>query len=122
MGVAVFFSYIIAKRHRKFNYSFLEYWVRGNREFGSYFQFLYDYNIGKQVRIYQMFPLIRERRKKRIREYTDASMEMTKAEVRLMVGADAASTILLWWQKRGCTRICGGPRHSIIRHRAAITS
>ena len=96
MGVVIFFSYIVAKKHRKFNYGFFEYWVRGNREFGSYFQFLYDYNIGKQVRIYQMFPLINKKRKERIAEYIDASQKMTNVEVRLMIGADAASTLLLF--------------------------
>ncbi len=96
MGVVIFFAYIVAKKHRKLNYEFLEYCVRGNREFGSYFQFLYDYNIGKQVRIYQMFPLISEKRKKRISEYMGSSQKMTNVEVRLMIGADAASTLLLF--------------------------
>ena len=95
MGVVIWFAYFVSKKHRKLNYAFLEHNVRGNREFSSYFQFLYEYSIGKQVRIYHMFPLISEKRKKREMANVEYSQEMTKAEVRLMIGADAASTLLL---------------------------
>lgn len=95
MGLVIFLVYILTKKQRRLNYEFLEHNIRGNREFGSYFQFLYNYNIGKQVRIYQMFPMINKRLKNLESTMTERSHKMTNKELKLTLSADAASVLLL---------------------------
>ena len=96
MGAVIFLVYILSKKQRKLNYEFLEHNIRGNREFGSYFQFLYNYNIGKQVRIYHMFPMIYQRLKKLESTMTERTHKMTNQYLKLIVIADAASILLLF--------------------------
>jgi len=59
MGMVILVRWLLARKTKQMQYVFFEDNVQSNREFSSYFEFLYDYQIGKQVRIYHMLPMIR---------------------------------------------------------------
>lgn len=95
MGAVIFFTYILTKKRRRISYQILEQNIRGNREFSSYFEFLYDYGHGKQVRIYHMYPMIHKRTKK-LKEYmTELSYKYMNQDIKLRIGTDAAAIVLL---------------------------
>lgn len=58
ISISVVMRFLLTKRINKIDYEFFEANVRNNRQFSVFFTFLYDYKIGKQVRIYDMVKMI----------------------------------------------------------------
>ncbi|MDT8715356.1 ABC transporter ATP-binding protein [Clostridium sp. 19966] len=52
--IAILFSTIISKQYSKMKYNFYINNVDSNRKFGYFFDFMYNYSIGKDIRIFQM--------------------------------------------------------------------
>lgn len=95
MGAVISVTFILAKKERRLSYDILEYNIKGNRQFGSYFQFLFNYNYGKQVRIYHMLPMIQAKKKKIQKDFTDFNYKVSNKTIRLQIASDAVSTVLL---------------------------
>ena len=58
IALVIGYNYIIFKKINEIQYVFFEDNVRGNRELGHFGDYLYTYQLGKQVRIYDMLSLI----------------------------------------------------------------
>lgn len=95
MGAVISVTFILAKKERRLSYDILEYNIKGNRQFGSYFQFLFNYNYGKQVRIYHMLPMIQAKKKKIQKDFTDFNYKVSNKTIRLQIASDAVSIVLL---------------------------
>ena len=95
MGAVISVTFILAKKERRLSYDILEYNIKGNRQFGSYFQFLFNYNYGKQVRIYHMLPMIQVKKKKIQKDFTDFNYKVSNKTIRLQIASDAVSIVLL---------------------------
>lgn len=65
---------LINNFNSKLEYEFFEKNVEGNRKFGVFFRFLYDYSIGKDVRIYNFRSMINNK----VKDYQNSILEQEK--------------------------------------------
>lgn len=90
------YNYYIFKTINKLQYKFFEDNVRGNREFSHFFDYLYDYQLGKQVRIYDMLGLIMEKVNSRGKDLSGESKKIARKSSFLTSQGQLVFAILLF--------------------------
>ena len=89
----IFSRYVFSKKNQQLGYQFFEDNVKVNREMGHYGSFLWNYQMGKQVRIYQILPLIRTRLQKKVQEAEELNRKNRRKIIQVVVPSEAITGI-----------------------------
>lgn len=94
--LVIIYNWNIFKKLNKLQYEFFEQNVRGNREFAHFFDYLYNYQSGKQVRIYAMADLIINRLDQKQYALSEASIKMKRQSAILLSKGESISIMLMF--------------------------
>ena len=83
-------QFLLFQGLNRMQYKFYEENVKGNRRFGSFFQFMYDYAVGKQVRIFHLSDIIF----KELQKYKEINETVLNKTSMYAAGINAASEAL----------------------------
>lgn len=89
----VFTRYVFSKKNQQLNYDFFEQNIKSNREISHYGSFLWNYQLGKQVRIYQILPFIQTRLKDKVKKAEQINRKNRRKLIQVVVPSEAVTGI-----------------------------
>jgi len=91
LALIVFLRYLFSKKNQQIGYRFFEDNIKANREFSHYGSFLWNYQMGKQVRIYQILPLIKARLEGQVKKTEQLNRKNRRKLIQVVVPSEAAT-------------------------------